>query len=209
VKEEKILYMALESGEEKIIQEAVCNILDSCILTSNVDAKKLASYDIEYLFLQLRSKSVGESVELNLRHGADIECKHITEMTIPYGNIGVTFNEKHQNNIKIDDKYGIKLRDPSYFDITNTINENQDELQNIFNIIVNCVECVYDEENVYDEFTKEEMNDFLSNLTQSQFENIKNFFDTLPKLEHEISWTCEECGKEEKLKLEGLQSFFM
>ena len=209
VKEEKVLYMALESDEEKEIQNAICNVLEACILTENVNVRKLAAYDVEYLFLQLRSKSVGENIELNLRHGNASECKHITEYILSYNDIEVEFNEKHQNNIKINDKYGIKLIDPSYSIITENVITDQDDFENILNIIARCVVCVYDEENVYDDFTNDEIKNFLLELTQKQFEEIKDFFDTLPKLQHEMHWTCSECGKEESLKLEGLKSFFM
>ncbi len=208
VKEEKILYMALEGGDEKTIEQAINNVLGSCIL-SDTDTKKLASYDIEYLFLQLRSKSVGETVELNLQHGNAIECKHITKYKLSVEDIQVVFNDKHKYTVKIDDKYGIKLKDPSMSDVINNIGEKKTEYESVINIISNCVVCVYDEDNVYDDFTKDEMEEFLSNLTQTQFKGIQDFFETLPKLEHKIEWVCKECGKEESLLLEGMKSFFM
>ena len=94
-------------------------------------------------------------------------------------------------------------------DVINNIGEKKTEYESVINIISNCVVCVYDEDNVYDDFTKDEMEEFLSNLTQTQFKGIQDFFETLPKLEHKIEWVCKECGKEESLLLEGMKSFFM
>jgi hypothetical protein len=209
VKEEKILYMALEGEDEKGIEGAILSVLENCILTPDVDLTKLASYDVEYLFLKLRSKSVGEVVELNLQHGSDVDCNHVTKYNLSLEDVNVTFNDKHDYTLKIDEKYGVKMKDPSLVDIGDSDNIQKEDYDVILDLICNCVVCVYDEENVYDDFTKDEMKEFLTNLTQVQFLEIQKFFETMPKLLTTLEWTCQECGKDESVVLEGLKSFFM
>jgi len=207
VKEEKILYMALESGQQRDIFNATKSILENCILTPGIEFDKLTSYDMEYLFLKLRSKSVGENISLNLRHTNDDDCKHLTEVHIDVDQIDVQFDDNHEYKIDIGNGIGIKLSDPNA-SIFMKYQQNENEIENMLNIMYECVEMVYDENDVYDEFTNEEFQEFVGQLTKEQFEPIVDFFNTLPKLKHDVEYTCSQCGKNEKITLEGLQSFF-
>ena len=207
VKEEKVLFIAMEGEDAKDIEGAIVNILESCILTPGIDVKKLPSYDLEYLFLQLRGKSVGENIKLRLSHGEDKECKAVTEVEINVDDVQVYFDENHTNNIQISDDIGIKFRDPSLGDLTSvTISDNN--YDTVVNVVANCIDMVYDKEDVYDQFTREESVEFLNSMTQDQFTKVQGFFDTLPRLKHTITWTCPECGETDSVTVEGLQNFF-
>lgn len=203
VKEEKILLMALEGKDRDEISGAIINLIKSCVLTSNVDVSKLATFDIEYLFLKIRSKSVGEVVELNIGHSAG-ECaaKTLVEVNLDQ----VTVDRKPEDGkVMLSDKVGVMLRYPSISDAQG-IEEGQDYG---LKIIQNCIEYVFDENTVYNEFTAEELDAWIGSLNKEQMGKIAKFFNEMPKLSHPIKWKCASCGKEDSVKIEGLQSFFM
>ena len=207
VKEEKILYMALEGGEQNEIYDAVRKILENCIL-SECNINKLSAFDVEYLFLQLRGKSVGEVITLKLRHPQeDSDCDHAEEVEIDIDSIKMKEDPRHNKVVKLDENLGIQFRYPTMNDVIK-VGEGKNELTNTFDLIASCVDNVFDADNVYDDFTKEEIMSFIENLSKAQFEKASVFFDSMPKLQHEIEWTCSKCGKKEKITLEGLQSFF-
>lgn len=203
VKEEKVLLMALQGEDQTEITTAITNLLESCIITKGVKVDKLATFDIEYLFLKIRAKSVGEVVELMMSHSHG-DCKAKTAVSVNLDDIKI---DKKPNNDKImlDDKIGVRMRYPSIADITGFDIDNPDS---IFRMIANCVEYVFDDDQVYNEFTSEEMISWIGSLNQSQFNNIYSFFQEAPKLTHEIKWKCSACGEEEKIVLKGLQDFF-
>jgi hypothetical protein len=203
VKEEKILLMALEGGDEKEIQRAISDILSSCILTE-IDVGKLAVFDVEFLFMNLRGKSVGENIELRVGH-QDSECTHKTEISINIDDIKVSGNIS-DGKIEVTDQIGVKLKYPSITDVTRFSSETS---EGMFKMIASCIEYVYDQNEVYNEFTIEEMVEWLEGLNQGSFQKITTFFETLPKLSHTIEWKCSKCGETEKVVLEGLNSFFM
>ncbi|MDF1699521.1 MAG: hypothetical protein P1U56_26950 [Saprospiraceae bacterium] len=210
VKEEKVLYMALESGEEKDIYNAVMSILDSCVLTPDIDNTKYTSYDLEFLFLKLRSKSVGEKIDLSLSHMNKEyldKCSNSTKVQVNIDDIQIEFNDKHNNTIEIEGGVGIKLRDPKTSMLFNT-KKSKNEIEQLLDIVCDCIELFYDADNVYEDFTKEEAREFIENLTKDNFEKIVEFFNTLPKLAHDITYTCPECNETETIKIEGMQSFF-
>ena len=211
VKEEKVLFMAMESGEPRDIQKSVMNVLRSCILTPDVEVDKLTAYDVEYLFLQLRSKSVGEQVEVNLNHqDPKIKelCTHEQKVSINLEDIKVTFNENHTDVVNISKDIGVKMRAPSLDIVLSNSGNKEVSIENSMNILAKCIVHVFDKDNVYEEFTVTEMKDFIESLTQEQFKNIQKFFETMPKLTHTVKYKCEKCGREETIVLEGLQSFF-
>ena len=205
VKEEKILYMALESEDEKEIEQAIRNVLSECIL-SDIDIDKLASFDIEYLFLQLRSKSVGEVVELSLRHGEDKNCDHRTDVKVNLNDVKIEFFDNHEYKIQISEDLGVKLRDPSLSHLSGV--KGDDDYETTIKVIAGCVDLVYDKEDVFDDFTLEDATEFLMSMTQEQFGKIQEFFETIPRLKHTIKWNCEKCGIDDEVVVEGLQSFF-
>jgi len=203
VREEKILYMALEGGDPKEIQNATIKVLNDCILTPNVDASKLATFDVEYLFLQLRGKSVGESVDVVLRH-TDSECKETVNVSISLDDIKVV-GEISDGKLMLTDNIGIKMKYP----VAGDINKLQvEEGMNVFNSIAHMIDYIYDKETVYNDYSKEEIAEWLEQLNQKQFTLITEFMNNMPKLSHTVEWTCNVCGEKETIKLEGLQSFF-
>jgi hypothetical protein len=204
VKEEKILLMALEGKDQKEITKATENIIQSCIIT-DIDINKLATFDIEFLFLRLRGKSVSEVVELKIGHTNDNDCKHKMDIEVDLEDINIQ-GEISDGKIMLDDTIGVKMRYPGLKDIH--ILEEQTS-KSMFEVINSCIEYVYDKDNVYNEFTKKEIKDWVETLSQKQFEKLTNFFKEIPKLAHDVEWTCPECGEKDSIKLEGLQSFFM
>lgn len=205
VKEEKILFMALESGEQKDIIKAVKNTLKSCIL-SDIKFDKLTYFDLEYLFLQLRGKSVGEFLEFKIGHADDTECKHKTEVSINLEDVQIEGLENIVDKIQLNDELGMKMRYPGIDTFGQMDTEN--DLDSIMELICSCVEFVYDQEEVYEDFTKKELKEFIEQLSSKQFEELMNFFNTMPKLKKEITFKCSKCGEEENVTLEGLQDFF-
>jgi hypothetical protein len=203
VKEEKILLMALEGGDMDEISEATKTILENCIL-DEIDVEKLATFDVEYLFLQLRSKSISEVIELVVGHTKESECTHRTEVSFNIDDIKVKGIKKNRN-IQITDSIGIKVRYPSMQDVQK-LKGTEDA---VFKVIASCIEVVYDSDNVYDEFSQQEIEEWLDGLSQVQFKKVSDFFSDTPKLSYDVKWKCPQCGEEDEFKLEGLQSFFM
>jgi len=203
VKEEKILLMALEGNDQQEITTAILNILNSCIL-SEVDVSKLSTFDVEFLFLNLRGKSVGEVIEVKMGH-TDGECKALTDASIKIDDIGIV-NEISDGKIMLTDDVGVKMRYPTVQDVAKLDMKNSDDT---FGLIAQCVEFIFDQENVYNEFTQEEIIDWVGNLNQTQFKNIALFFEGMPKLSYELKWKCDACGESETRTIEGLQGFFM
>jgi hypothetical protein len=204
VKEEKILLMALEGGDASEMAEAMKKILTTCIL-DDVDVDKLATFDVEYLFLKLRAKSVGEVIELRIGHTGDNKCDHKSEVKINIDDIKVS-GVKKDKKVMMTDDIGVVLHYPSMSDVSKI---KSDDKEAPFKIIASCIDMVFDANNVYEEFTQQEMEKWLESLSQTQFDNIAKFFNDLPVLKHKVEWTCEKCGEKDKFNIEGLASFFM
>jgi hypothetical protein len=203
VKEEKVLLMALEGGDQQEITNAILRILDSCIL-SELDVSKLSTFDVEFLFLNLRGKSVGEVIEVKMGH-TEGECKALTDASIKIDDIGIV-NEISDGKIMLTDDVGVKMRYPTVQDVAQLDMKNADDT---FGLIAQCIEYIYDKESVYNEFTREEITDWVGNLNQGQFKQIASFFEEMPKLSYELKWKCDACGESETRMIEGLQGFFM
>ena len=210
VKEEKILLMALEGKDNTEIINCVAKILKDCI-NEDIDPTKLAFFDVEYLFLKLRGKSVGESIDLKIKHLDQTDCKHSQEISIDIDSIEVEFNENFSNVIKFDDSLGVKMKFPSISNI-DMVNNQMKQINNvdqIFKMITDNIESVFTNETVYDSFTSKEIDEFVEQLNQKHFQKIMDFFQNMPKLRKKVEYTCDKCGKEESIMLEGLQSFFI
>jgi hypothetical protein len=203
VKEEKILLMALEGEDTKEINSAILKILKNCII-SDVDADKFSTFDVEYLFLRLRGKSVGEKVELKIGHSHD-KCAYRTEIEVDLDEVQLA-GEIKDGKTMLTDTIGVKLRYPALRDIK--AGPKQDAADAMYDMITNCIEYIYDAEEVYADFTKKEMQDWIGTLNSAQFKKVTQFFEDMPKLSHTITWTCPECGEEDTIVLEGLDSFF-
>ena len=210
VREEKILIMALETENSEDISNAVVDILSECILTKGVDVTKLATFDIEYLFLNVRSKSVGETVEVNIVCPDD--NKTSVQMEINLDSIKVQKTRGHKNIIKLDDQYSLKLKYPSLDEfIGNNFDTNESNVvDKSLNMISSCIEMVYDEEESWDasDSTKQELEEFVEQLNSKQFKAIEKFFETMPKLSHKVKVKNPTTEVESEVVLEGLASFF-
>jgi hypothetical protein len=207
VKEEKILLMALEGNDREEIIRTVEQIFNNCIKTEGIDFKNLASFDFEYLMLKLRSKSVGEVVELNFRHNED-DCGELNSVEVNLDDIEVKFNDDHKDIVMITDEVGVKMKYPTIVSIESIDLEEENNIKNVFDIFVNSIDYVFDKDNVYSDYSKEDLIEFVENLNQAQFDKISNFFETMPKLKHEIKFKCKKCEKEVTTEVQGLQSFF-
>lgn len=204
VKEEKMLLMALEGEDTAEMTRATKQIIEACVLTE-LDVDKLATFDVEYLFLQLRGKSIGEVIELRVGHtGENPECQHKTDIKINIDDIKVQGINKH-NKIMITDQIGVKVRYPSLNDV---VNLDFDDKEATFKIIASCIDVVFDSDNVYDEFSHAEMINWLEGLSQAQFDKIAAFFSSIPALRYTVKWKCSKCKQEDHFDLEGLSSFF-
>jgi hypothetical protein len=211
VREEKILILALESEDTAQITNAVVEILSECILTKGVDVTKLATFDIEYLFLNVRSKSVGETVEVNLTCPDDDRTS--VEMEINIDAIKVQKTRGHKNIVKLDDQYSMKLKYPSFDQFIESnfdTSEDTSDVDKSLNMITNCIEMIYDEEESWDasDSTKKELEEFVEQLNSKQFKAIEKFFETMPKLSHKVKVINPTTEVESEVVLEGLASFF-
>jgi hypothetical protein len=204
VKEEKILLMALEGKDQGEITRSIINLLNSCIL-DDIDVNSLATFDVEFLFLKLRGKSVGEVIELSMGHTEEGECNHRTKVSVNIDSIQV-IGELSDGKIMITDTVGVKLKYPT---IALSQIKNLDSTEGMFTLIGKSIEYIFDDTEVYSDFTPKEINEWLDTLNQAQFQKITEFFQDMPKLQHKIEWECEKCGEADSMTLEGLQSFFI
>ena len=207
VKEEKILLMAQEGKDKNEIQRAVINILEECIKTP-VTIEDLPLFDIEWLFIQLRSKSVGEVIDLKIKHIENKECLHLNPVEVNLEELEMTKDPNHTNIINITDDIGVTMRYPSLKLVGDKNPEGLDSTA-VFNLICDCVLNVFDKDQVYNDFTKEEIDKFIGDLDQKQLLKFMDFFKTMPKVEHTIKYKCEKCGQDVEHKLNGLVDFFI
>ena len=206
VKEEKILFMALQGNDPSEMSTAVQRVLQSCITTPDVDVNSFATFDLEYLFLRLRAKSVGEVIELKLKHSKG-DCPYVHQASINIEDIEVTVPDDLDCRIQITDRVGLVLNYPSVE--LATLVPDTNNMDDMIDFIAGCVDVVYDEMNVYEDFSKDEIKTFLESLNSTQFKGIRDFFKRVPKLTHDLEWTCPKCGETERVHLEGLASFFI
>ena len=211
VREEKILILALESSDAKQISSSIVEIMSDCIETKNVDITKLPSFDIEYLFLNIRAKSVGETVDVIITCPDD--NKTTVEATINIDDIKVKKTKGHKNVVKLDDTYSMKLKYPSMQQFIDANFDSEQELNSVsqsLQMLSTCIDMIYDNEESWDaaDSTPEELNEFIEQLNTKQFKEVETFFETMPKLEHIVEVTNPKTGKASKVKLEGLASFF-
>jgi hypothetical protein len=211
VREEKLLVLALESEDPKQITEAIKTVIKSCIQTRGVKVETLPTFDIEYLFLNIRGKSVGEEIEVN------IICPDDGQTTVPVkilvDEIEVQKYDGHDSNIKIDDDIVLQMRYPSLEQfIKNNFDLNAtNDMDQAFDLIASCIDkiCTADEVWSTSDVTKKEVNEFLDQMNSSQFKKIEKFFETMPKLAHNIKVTNPNTKVESEVVLEGLSSFFV
>ena len=209
VKEEKILIIAMESDDEKQITNAIKDVISSCIITRGVKVEQLSTFDIEYLFLNIRGKSVGEEVEVMVTCPDDGVTQVPTVINLY--DIKVQKGEGHTRDIKLDEDLVLRMKYPSLNEFIKT-NFGGEEItvDNTFDLIASCVEQVYSEEESWSasDCTKKELREFLEQLSSRQFKEIETFFETMPKLSHTIKVNNPKTGVDSEVVLEGLTSFF-
>ena len=210
VKEEKLLVLALETEDTKQISTAIKTVLKNCIQSRGVKVESLPTFDIEYLFLNIRGKSVGEEIEVNLI-APDDEVTSVP-VTINIDDIKISKKKDHTNKIKLDKTLMMEMKYPSLdefvknnFDFDGNINMDQS-----FDLIASCIDKIYNEEEVWStaDCTKKEVKDFLEQMNSLQFKEIEKFFDEMPKLSHSVTFTNPKTKVESTVVLEGLSSFF-
>jgi hypothetical protein len=211
VREEKILIIALESESMKQITSAIVQILSDCILTKGVKVSDLSTFDIEYLFLNVRAKSVGETVEVNVTCPDDQETQVKVEIAID--DIKIQKNNDHNNIIKLDDTLSMKMKYPSLDQFVENNFETNDDISDVnksLSMIISCIDMVYDQEESWSasDCSKKELEDFVEQMNTKQFKEIENFFTTMPKLSHTIKVKNPNTDAESEVVLEGLASFF-
>jgi|TARA_Y100000741_G_scaffold257559_1_gene198616 hypothetical protein len=210
VKEEKVLVIALESEDTKQITTAIKAVLKSCVLTKGIKVETLPTFDIEFLFLNIRGKSVGEELEVNVICPDDEKTQ--VPVTINLDDIQVQKSDNHDNKIKLDDNIMMELKYPSLdqFIKNNFEFDEKNAMQQSFDLIASCIDKIYTEEEVWAtaDCTKKEMSEFLESMNSTQFKGIEKFFETMPKLSHTIKVTNPNTKKKSEVVLEGLASFF-
>ena len=210
VKEEKILILAMESQDSKQIAQAVKDVLKKCILTRGIKVEKLSTFDIEFLFLNIRGKSVGEDIEVMVTCPDDKKTQ--VPMSINIDSIKVQKDKDHNRDIQLDETYTLRMRYPSLDEfIKNNFGAvEQMNVDDTFDLIASCIDQVYSEEESWasEDCTKKELNDFVESLNSSQFKLVEKFFETMPKLSHTVQVTNPNTQVESDITIEGLQNFF-
>jgi len=210
VKEEKLLVIALESEDNKQITTAIKTVIKNCILTKNIKVEALPTFDIEYLFLNIRGKSVGEELDVNVICPDDGETE--VPVKINLDDIQVQKSDDHSNRIKLDDSIMMEMKYPSLdqFIKNNFDFENKNAMDQSFELIGSCIDKIYTEDEVWAtaDVSKKELSEFLESMNSSQFKDIEKFFETMPKLSHTIKVTNPNTQVESEVVLEGLASFF-
>jgi len=210
VKEEKLLVLALESDDTKEITNAIKAVLKDCIQTRGIKVENLPTFDIEYLFLNIRGKSVGEDIEVSVLCPDDGET--YAEVEISIDDIKVIKDKNHSNQIKLDDTLMMEMKYPSLDQfVKNNFNFDEgSQVDQSFDLIAGCVDKVYNADEAWtsEDFTKKEINDFLGSMNSAQFKQIESFFTTMPKLSHDIEVINPKTKKKSTVTLEGLASFF-
>ena len=206
VKEQKVLLIALESRDEKAILQSVVDTIEECTY-EDINVNELATFDVEYMFTQIRAKSAGETTKVNIKCA---ECEEFTEVVVPLDKIDIEV-PKEVNIIKLTDQYTVKMRYPSYKHLT-TVSELESNTltESMYEMIVACLDSLQTEEDnisFLDE-TRADIDTFLNNLNGDQFDELVKFVTDLPKMEHDIVFDCQSCGVNNKQVLQGIQDFF-
>ena len=211
VKEEKILIMALESEDSKQITNAIKDVLTDCILSRGIKIEKLATFDIEYLFLNVRAKSVGETVEVNITCPDDGETQ--VQVEIDIDSIKVQKSDTHSDIIQLDNDLSLQMNYPSLNQFIETnfeVGGEKSEVEQSLNVIMSCIKQVYSSEEAWDatDCSKKELKDFVEQMNSKQFKQVEDFFNTMPKLSHTLKVTNPNTKVKSDVSIEGLASFF-
>ena len=216
VKEQKLLLMANQSEDMKETLNSIKQIVKNCVI-DDIDVDEIPTFDLEYLFLNLRARSVNDVVNLSYKcnniitkeNGEDTPCNSIEKFDINLLDIKPILNPEHNKKIELNSKLGIMMKYPTFETLANL--QNTSDADNLIELLIECIDYIYDENQIYKskDSSKEELIEFIDNLQQKDMEKVQRFFDTVPKLTHEITFKCKKCEYEEKIPIEGLQNFFL
>jgi len=204
VKEEKILLMALEGKDEKEMVKAIKQIITQCVATEKFNINKLAMVDLEYLFLNIRGKAVGDVSTISFEH----ECGEVISVDVDLSKVEIVNNKNISDLVNLTDDIMIRLKPPSLDNVIGAANKSQIEL--VMEIVRECLVEIIQGKDVFSaqDHTREELDEFLNSLNSGQFQKIQTYYESLPKMKQDIEYTCPKCGETKKETLEGLASFF-
>lgn len=225
VAEEKILLIALQSEDERHVIKAIEDIIKACIITP-IDLSRLSMFDLEFIFIKIRSKSVGEVIDVTYRcpnmvevkrrnedtgvlEAVNEECRTNVTISIRLDEIQVEKDPEHSTQIKLTDTVGLIMRYPS-LPLARKMEQdgNTEDVTKALDLIAACVESVFDGDSVTSEFNHDEMTEWLQTLMPQQFAAIQKFFDTIPRLRHNVHFECQKCGYEQDIVIQGIHNFF-
>ena len=204
VKEEKILLMALEGKDEKEMVKAIKQIITQCVATEKFNINKLAMVDLEYLFLNIRGKAVGDVSTISLEH----KCGEVISLDIDLSKVEIVNNKNISDLVNLTEDIMIRLKPPSLDNVIGVANKNQIDV--VMEIVRECLVEIIQGKDVFSaqDHTREELDEFLNSLNSGQFQKIQTYYESLPKMKQDIEYTCPKCGETKKETLEGLASFF-
>lgn len=206
VKEQKILLIAMESQDDKLIVQAIADTITACI-DENINVKNLATFDVEYLFTQIRSKSVGETSTVKIKCKS---CEDFSDVQINLDEIGVEI-DKTTKRIELTDRYVLNMKYPSYDNMIDVSKAVDDSFaMTIYSLVQKCLDTLQTEEDLikFEDETKESIEEFIDSLNNDQYEKLVAYVLRLPKLKHDVEFDCEHCGHHNKVTLQGIQDFF-
>ena len=216
VKEQKMFLMSAESEDTKELITTIRNVLKNCLL-DEIDVDNLPSFDLEYLFMNLRARSVEEVVNLKYKcnnnvkneEGKEKKCNHVVEFDVNILEIEPTTHDNHTDKIQINEKVGIRLKYPT-FEMFQKY-DNLDQSEAMLQVLVDCIDYIYDEEQMYysKDSTRKELEEFIDNLQQKDLEKFKDFFNTMPELKKDLNFDCPKCEHKETITVKGMQNFFV
>ena len=207
VREEKLLQLIKDDDNVQQIYDSLQQLIKNC---TGLDVNSLSVFDMEYIFLRLRQKSVGEIIELRMRHvDPDTDCDHVQDVQMDLNKIEVIRDENHNKTIELDSDRNLKLEMnyPKYQDILKL--QTSQEFDTILQVLINCTSMIIDGQQVYEtkDFSETELQDFFLQFNLDYIEKVKDFFNTMPKICYNLEWTCSKCGKKESHLIEGVQNF--
>jgi hypothetical protein len=210
IKEEKSLLIAQQSEDTGVMVDSLKEVIKSCVQDKTINVDAFATFDLEYVFTQIRARSVGEVIDLTLKCDACTDENASATVKIDLLKLKVQTPENHTTKIELFDDVGITMKYPTMDVVKKLESLNTNDIDSVFNIVVECIDYIYNSTEVFaaKDQSKTELMDFLNNLTSDQFEKVQSFFETMPKLSHAIDYTCPVCKKEHHKVLEGLNSFF-
>jgi ribosomal protein L44E len=209
IKEEKMLLIAQQSEDPMVMVESLKNVIASCV-KSDIDVNTLATFDLEYIFTQIRAKSVGEHVDLTLRCDTCADEKATANVTIDLTKIEVEKPKEHTNKISLYDDVGIIMKYPTFDILKKLESVDVSDLDEVFDVVAKCVDSIYTTDEIFhaNEQSPEELMEFLNNLSSEQFAKVQKFFETMPRIKYDIEYDCPICKKHHVKSLEGLNNFF-